>query len=293
MQEPALDGTLSTRTTGQRTFFEMNIHARPFIKWAGSKRKLLRHIAPFVPEKFNTYYEPFFGSGALFFAINPNSARLGDACNDLVETYNSCAQHPNEILSELKRHKVNRDYYYSIRSNRSIDPIKRASEFLYLNKTCWNGLYRVNLSGNFNVPYGQPKSSTLIDEENFLKATRALGKARVSLKKQDFALTCSTAGEGDFVFLDPPYVTTHNNNGFLEWNEEIFSWEDQERLAKLAAKLADKGAHVVVTNAAHEAVIDLYRRFDLKYFERSSTLASKINARGRVSEAIFHAGTRT
>lgn len=184
-----------------------------------------------------------------------------------------------------------KETYYKIRSHRSTDPNMRAAEFLFLNKTCWNGLFRVNLAGNFNVPYGDNKPKDLVDEENLRLCSGFLSETNPVLTCIDFEDAVKDVQPGDFVYFDPPYVTGHNNNGFLSYNEKIFSWEDQVRLATLAKKLAESGVCVIVSNANHEDVCGLYADFDATIVNRNSTISGYADTRRRISEVIFTSRT--
>lgn len=186
---------------------------RPFLKWAGLKRFLLTQIVAHLPTKFARYYEPFLGSGSLFFAIAPNRATLGDTCQDLINTYLAVRDNSQRVMGYLRAWKPDEDFYYQVCNQPSHGRFKRAAEFIYLNKTCWNGLYRVNLEGRFNVPYGRPKTNNLIGSKELAAAATALARHGVSIRKADFEETLDSAGEGDLVYLDPPYVTGHNGNG--------------------------------------------------------------------------------
>lgn len=258
---------------------------RPFLRWAGSKRALLPHIVEALPSSYGAYHEPFLGSGSLFFLLRPERAFLGDSCPELIQTFDAVRDNVGAVLRYLRPLKPNRALFYKIRSNRSTAPFKRAAEFIYLNKTCWNGLYRVNSEGKFNVPYGLPKTANVIDETNIRACGAALSGANLHIC--DFESALKRVQRGDLVFLDPPYVTRHNNNGFIDYNERLFSWADQVRLARCAHDLADRGAHVLVTNAFHSDVIDLYNDFNLIPINRASTLASNAAKRSRVTEALF------
>jgi len=190
-----------------------------------------------------------------------------------------------QYLQPLKPDPV---LFYGIRGGRSSGRIKRAAEFIYLNKTCWNGLYRVNSQGTFNVPYGAPKSDFIADPANLVSCANALRQPAVTLDACDFQQALADSSAGDLVYLDPPYVTSHSNNGFLEYNETIFSWKDQVRLADIAKRLHRKGVHVIVSNANHGPVVELYKGFCVKTFDRSSTLASDVTKRRTVSEVLIH-----
>ncbi len=258
---------------------------RPFLKWAGSKQALLRHLTAALPEGYGNYYEPFLGGGALFFLLKPKKAFLSDQCKPLIETFQAVKDNPQAVLRHLKHKKVSKTEYYATRDNSARGKYKKAADFIYLNKTCWNGLYRVNADGKFNVPYGLPKTTNVISSTN-LKACSATLKS-ASLEVKDFETAVKDAKSEDLVYFDPPYVTGHQNNGFCEWNEKLFSWTDQERLAKLAHRLMRRGVHVIVSNAAHPEIAKLYKGFSAHNFERQSTLASSAKFRRKVGETLY------
>jgi len=181
--------------------------------------------------------------------------------------------------------EVSRDSYYAVRALDPDTTAERAAKFIYLNKTAWNGLYRVNRAGGFNVPYGIPKSSNIVSLEILLECADALAAAK--LKCADFEESLSGAVEGDLVFVDPPYTTSHKDSGFLHYNETLFSWDDQRRLAALCSRLAVGGVHVVVTNADHPSVRELYSDFSIEEYWRNSTLAGSAKHRRKVSELIL------
>lgn len=265
------------------------IKPEPFLKWAGSKRRLIGSLEKFVPKQFGKYIEPFLGSASLFFHLNPDRAYLADSNSDLIATYRAVRDNPAAVIRYLKSMEVDRHRYYEIRSNRATGPFKRAAQFIYLNKTCWNGLYRVNLKGEFNVPFGAPSGQRIVDEENLLSCSLALAKPGIVVTSGDYSSVEKIAEKDDFVFFDPPYVTTHNNNGFIEYNENIFSWNDQVKLADLCSKLVSKGVHVLVTNANHGPLKELYSEFTQEVIVRESTLASKPEYRRKVTEIAFFA----
>lgn len=263
---------------------------RPFLKWAGSKQALLQQITPILPKTFGRYYEPFLGSGALFLHLKPKRATLTDASDELVQTWLGIRDHCDHVVKVLAPLKPDKDLFYELRSNRALDRATRAAEFIYLNRSCWNGLYRVNSRGEFNVPYGAPKSNFIFDETNLRACSALLAQSEVSIRRSDFEPAVSRARAGDLVFLDPPYVTKHNYNGFRDWNEKLFGWSDQERLARVATRLADRGVSVVIANAAHDDVAALYRDFKSVTLRRTSTLASDATKRGRTTESLFYSG---
>ncbi len=264
---------------------------RAFLRWAGSKRSHLEHLVQALPESFNTYFEPFLGGGSLFFLLRPTRAVLADSCSPLIDTYKSVRDGPRAVADWYSTYSVMDEVqYYQVRnepppSNR----FERAARFLFLNRACWNGLYRVNSKGKFNVPYGKPYSESPLDLDNLVSCSSLLKRPGIAVSAGDFEPTLRLAKEGDLVFLDPPYVTQHNNNGFVDYNQRLFSWADQIRLAKEAERLRLKGVSVIMTNAAHYDILALYPEFNHFQFVRSSTLASNSAKRGRVNEAVIFA----
>jgi DNA adenine methylase len=267
-----------------------NHKVKPFLKWAGGKQNLIKYLLKYVPADYNkhTYFEPFLGGGAMFFFLCPDRAVLSDKCYDLVRAYEGLRDGASTIIRYLRPLKPNPKLFYAIRNRPSRGRFRWVAEFLYLNKTCWNGLYRVNSEGKFNVPYGMPKTDFLADFDNLRACSRTLRKPSVKLRSCDFEIALEDVKAGDLVYLDPPYVTRHNNNCFVDYNETLFSWEDQKRLAIRALQLADAGAYIIVTNANHREVIELYPGFRSCVLARSSTLASNVKCRTRVQEAVLY-----
>ena len=196
-----------------RTKTEKTCEALPFLKWAGGKRWFASTAASLLPTSYERYIEPFVGSGALFFHLQPSRAILADLNEELVATYNIIKKSPNKLLDRLSIHNQNHDenYYYQLRAENPESKLDRAARFIYLNRTCWNGLYRVNKKGIFNVPIGT-KSDILFDGDNILRASKTL--AETSIVAQDFEKTIGSGTSGDLIFVDPPYTANHNKNGF-------------------------------------------------------------------------------
>jgi DNA adenine methylase len=263
----------------------MSATPRAFLRWAGSKRYLLSHLAELVPEEYGRYYEPFLGSGSLYFLLRPAEATLSDACSELIRCFAAVRDDPDRIIEWFAGKRPDKHYFYELRSNRSEESTVAAAEFIYLNKTCWNGLYRVNSAGDFNVPFGRPKTDYLIDPDLIRSCSTCLREAR--LFSGDFEAAVEDAAAGDFAFFDPPYVTRHNNNGFVDYNQRLFSWDDQLRLAERVRLLRERGVHVVIANAMHSEVKALYKGFGVRPIARFSTLASDSRFRGPVEEALY------
>ena len=258
----------------------------PFLKWAGGKRWFVENHSHFLETDFVRYIEPFLGSGAVFFHLLPQRAILSDANSDLVDTYRALKGDWQKVERNLQRHQRNhsKPYYYRIRVSKPRSAAGRAAKFIYLNRTCWNGLYRVNLRGEFNVPIGT-KSNVLLDSDDFPQLSRVLRKAR--LVACDFEKSLSLAGRGDLVFCDPPYTVKHNSNGFIKYNEGLFSWDDQIRLRDSVVRARDRGAKVIVTNAHTASVRSLYKGVGtMSQLIRSSVISGNSSARGRFEELI-------
>ena len=217
---------------------------KPFIKWAGGKRWLLNDPSFRLPSFEGRYIEPFLGGGAVFFHLAPEQAILSDVNDRLIATYRSIRDEWQTIQACLVEydHKHSKEFYYEERVRQHIEPYRQAAQFLYLNRTCFNGLYRENLKGQFNVPLGSKTQVTLVDDD-FQKASELL--ARADLRTSDFEPIVDEAREGDLLFLDPPYTTVHNCNGFVKYNQKIFTWDDQKRLMNAVSGAKRRGAKVL------------------------------------------------
>jgi DNA adenine methylase len=262
---------------------------KPFLKWAGGKRWLIPKSKELsLPvDKMNRYIEPFLGGGSMFFHLRPQSGLLTDLNSDLINSYTTIRDDWFELYSVLQNyHKQHSEtFYYDIRSQEPEIPLYRAARFIYLNRTCWNGLYRVNKNGKFNVPIGT-KTNVILQEDNFEALSILL--QTIELKHCDFEETINQATENDFLFIDPPYTVKHNLNGFVKYNETIFSWQDQIRLKECVKRAINRGANVLVTNANHKSIIELYEGVgNFHYVERASVIAGNLHARGRFSEVII------
>ena len=267
--------------------FDSSISTRnpkPILRWAGGKQWIAAKLAKSLPAYIGTYYEPFFGGGALFFAARPKRAVLSDINSRLIEAYQVIRSKPQEFLRILKQWPNERDTYYRIRSREYSSRVCRAAQFVYLNRTCWNGLYRVNKNGYFNVPFGN-HGRTVCDPDHLIEVSAALRAAEVECR--DFARVLTRAGEGDFAYLDPPYVSPESDNGFKRYNERVFSWQDQQRLGRVAVELAERGCVVLVSNASCDEVVKLYPGFSHLAVSRHSVLAAHPAHRQVTSELLF------
>lgn len=257
----------------------------PFLKWAGGKRWLVSSHSDFFPEKFDRYVEPFLGSAAVFFHLRPKKAILSDVNPQLINTYKAIKKDWRKVVRILREHHNNhsKNYYYKIRESKPRTLHGAAAKFIYLNRTCWNGLYRVNLEGEFNVPIGT-KTDALLNSDNFEIVSELLQSA--TIKCIDFQKIIDDSVKGDFLFVDPPYTVKHNLNGFVKYNEKLFSWDDQIRLHDVLIRASNRGVKFLLTNADHASVRTLYEDFENIKLNRNSVLAANANRRGITSELL-------
>lgn len=261
----------------------------PFLKWAGGKRWLGAKVGSTFPTNFDRFIEPFLGGGAVFFHMEPEKAILADLNADLIEVYSVIRERWRELEKELEFHQRahSKTYYYEVRSNVPESPVLRAARFLYLNRTCWNGLYRVNLKGTFNVPIGT-KTTVILTTDNFKRSAELLEGAKLIVA--DFEEIIDKARCEDFLYVDPPFTVKHNLNNFRKYNENIFSWDDQIRLRNSLVRARDRGAIIILSNADHKEIRDLYRGFGaIKGVSRHSVLAADSAKRKKTSELVITA----
>lgn len=258
----------------------------PLLKWPGGKRALAKDIVALMPKTFNNYYEPFLGGGALFFALRPERSVLADSNSELINCYTQVRDYPDAVIAFLSRLKNTEADYYAVRASRPTRRAARAARLIYLTTLSFNGIHRENLRGEFNVPYGHKTHLLACDPVKIYEASAVLASAE--LRCGDFEQSVADAQLGDLVYLDPPYTVAHGNNGFLKYNAKIFSWEDQRRLAKVAAELHRRGCHVVVSNADHPSIEGLYRNFKATKITRASVIAASAGHRRAVTECVFY-----
>lgn len=259
----------------------------PILKWPGGKRWAVPILHEFLPPVYDKYIEPFFGAGALFFSIKPENAILSDINADLINFYKVLREDGASLTRFLRAHqeKHSKEYYYKIRSTSFDSNVESAARFLYLNRTCWNGLYRVNRKGEFNVPIGT-KSTVISEFDNFSLLSEILSSSNIMCS--DFERVVAKANYNDFVFVDPPYTVAHNQNNFIKYNRDLFSWADQIRLFDSLQKALQRGARVIITNADHPEVIKLFSKLG-RYIQlsRHSVLSGKSSGRKNTTEALF------
>jgi len=259
----------------------------PFLKWAGGKRWLVQRHADLIPTDFRRYVEPFLGSGAVFFYLRPKEAVLSDTNDELINTYRALKEDWQRVYRTLQVHhrQHSKVYYYRIRQSSPRNDYVKAARFIYLNRTCWNGLYRVNLEGRFNVPKGT-KSSVIFDTDDFEAISSCL--TNVELKVEDFEASIDRATAGDLLFVDPPYTAKHRTNGFIKYNETLFHWNDQLRLHDALEAAQKRGVKIVLTNTPHASIRQLYESsFEVLTVERSSVIAAAPKHRRRLEELVI------
>lgn len=260
----------------------------PMLKWAGGKRRLLKHLTPLFPKEIKTnYFEPFFGGGALFFATQPANSILSDTNKELIECYSYVKDFPEKIISLLKNMNNSKEDYYKVRSYTPSSGIERAARIIYLTTLSFNGLYRQNLKGEFNVPYGNKEHIIVCDEDRIYKVSQALSNSMLFC--DDFENVLSLAEKGDVIYLDPPYAIS-TGNGFVKYNSKVFTWEDQIRLSEKARELSEMGCKVIISNADVEEIRVLYSDFQCKQLERPSIIAASNEYRKTITECIFYNG---
>lgn len=260
--------------------------AKPFLRWAGGKRWLLKELGRYVKiDQFNCYHEPFVGGGAVFFHFSPSKSILSDFNSELIETYKCIQKDPEGIISSISSFEQSKEFYYYLRGQRFDDKTMEAARFVYLNQMSFNGIYRVNSQGNYNVPYGY-RDNLSFDYENIRRASCQLKNSEIIC--QDYKDSIASVNTNDLIFLDPPYTVTHNTNGFFHYNKKLFSLKDQYELSETIQLIKNVGAFYILTNAAHQTIKDIFSNGDKMYeIDRASLIGGKNAKRGKYSELIL------
>ena len=264
---------------------------KPFLRWAGGKSWFVKHLNSYLPDKkFNNYHEPFIGGGSVFFHLKPKNAFLSDLNSELIDTYEQVKNNVEELIIKLSEFENTAECYYQIRNTLYSEKVLKAARFIFLNQTSFNGIYRVNLKGIYNVPYGY-RSVKFFDADSLRSASKALCNA--TLSASDFMKTLDNIQENDLVFVDPPYTVAHENNGFVKYNQKIFAWGDQERLNDYLQAILKKGANFIMTNAAHESIEQLYTGIgDIEKLQRASLIGGKGAIRTSYNEFVYRSNKR-
>lgn len=261
---------------------------RPFLKWAGGKGQLIPQYAPYLPRSFATYFEPFLGGGAIFFHLQPQRAVLLDINAELVNVYVQVRDAVEAVIARLHHHRDRHqhDYYYQIRAQQPTCPVERAARLIYLNKTCFNGLYRENSQGQFNVPMGRYKKPAICDPDLLRLASLALQTAHIGHQPFDQVLQAEPTPQ-DFVYFDPPYHPISATSNFTGYNRYAFQAADQIRLRDTVAELAARQVPVMVSNSDCPFIRDLYRDFYLHPILAARSINSNGNRRGKIAELLI------
>lgn len=275
-------------TTRSRNYV---VDVAPFLKWAGGKSRLLRQYQPYfpTPERMGHYYEPFIGSAAVFFHLQPRPACLSDANRKLVDVYAIVQQEVEALIEALQAHRNEHDYYYKVRAQdpAGLSPVERAARLIFLNRTCYNGLYRENKKGEFNVPFGRYSNPTICNAGRLRSASRAL--QGVELTVGDFEAVTGRAGAGDFIYFDPPYAPLSATSNFTSYSRDGFGLEDQRRLAETFHLLTARGCNIMLSNSESALVYELYGRRGYRLIPISArrNINSKGDRRGPVTELLI------
>lgn len=264
----------------------IELPCRPILKWAGGKSQMLGDLLPRVPKKYGRFIEPFFGGGAMFFALRPENAIIADSNPELVNLYRTVASDVDGVIACLKKHENTEDAFYKVRAQdpSKLTPAQAAARTIYLNKTCFNGLYRVNKSGGFNAPFGRYKNPRILDEENLRAASTVLRRA--TIVQGDYKKVLKEhAQKGDFVFLDPPYLPVSAYADFKRYTKEQFYDEDHHELAAEISRLQELGCHVILTNSNHPLVTELYGKYGMDVISTKRHISC--NGKTRTGEDVI------
>lgn len=243
---------------------------KPFVKWAGGKRQLLPILSQHIPQNFETYFEPFLGGGAVLFHLISENHKLkcfaSDLNSTLILSYITIRDRVDELINSLEKHSVNyfknpEKYYYSVRDSNPKNQIDKVSRLVFLNKTCFNGLYRVNSKGKFNVPIGKYVNPNIVNKENLLAVSNVLQSKEISIKCEDFTTSLKRAQKDDFIYLDPPYQPISSTASFTSYTNESFSYRDQKRLFVEFQKLDSRGCKILLSNSKSKEILELFSEY--------------------------------
>ena len=259
--------------------------AAPIVKWAGGKKQLLSTLTARLPRQWERYFEPFSGGAALFFSLQPREAMLLDTNPELVDAYLAVRDELDALIDLLRMYRYDKERYYEVRaqSPEGLTRVQRAARFLYLNRTCFNGLYRVNRKGQFNVPFGRYQNPRICDVPRLTAASRALQHA--DIRQSDFTLVLEHARRGDFFYFDPPYLP-RNETSFTSYTAADFGPADHQRLADTVRELDRRGCFVMVSNSDNPLVQTLYRDFRIERIQASRQINCRASGRGKVYETL-------
>lgn len=269
---------------------------QPFLKWAGGKRQLLPEIRKYIPKRFNLYFEPFIGAGAVFLDTQPRAALINDVNEELINCYRVIKDDPEALIVSARGHQNTEAYFYHLRALdreatfNQLSDVERASRIIFLNKTCYNGLFRVNSQGQFNVPFGKYTNPLIVDEVVIRAVSRYLNAANVALSNEDFQEAVGGARRGDFVYFDPPYDPVSDTSSFTGYNLNSFDKDEQRRLKTVCDDLTRRQCKVLLSNSATDFIRELYgdaTRYTIVEVEASRNINSVAAGRGKISELLI------
>ncbi|WP_028308687.1 DNA adenine methylase [Desulfitibacter alkalitolerans] len=265
----------------------------PVVKWVGGKRQIINQIVKYIPKSFSTYYEPFLGGGAVLFELQPKTAVVNDINAELINLYEVIKNNVNELIDDLKQHRNDETYFYELREldrNKEyynhLTPIQRASRLIYLNKTCYNGLFRVNKAGQFNTPFGNYKNPNIVNEYTLKAVSSYFNKAQITFTCKDFNEALKGARKGAFVYLDPPYDPVSDSASFTGYDKGGFDQSEQIRLKNACDKLNEKGIKFLLSNSATDFIKDLYKDYKIEIIQAKRVINSKADKRGEIDEVL-------
>ena len=262
----------------------------PIVKWVGGKRQLMFELLKNMPENYNRYFEPFIGGGALFFELQPQNGYISDMNEELINLYSVVRDDVYELIDDLNKHKVSKEYFLKIRNldrtekYNKLSDIQKASRFIYLNRTCFNGMYRVNSQGQFNVPFGNYKNPRIVDAENLINCSKLLKNTEICCA--DFSEILNKVQKGDFVYFDPPYVPLNETSSFTSYTKDGFDLDMQFKLRDVCDKLDSKGVMFMLSNSDTKLVNELYSNYEIKKVFASRAINANGNGRGKITEVL-------
>lgn len=266
----------------------------PVVKWVGGKRQLLDQIVPLLPKKITSYCEPFFGGGAVLFAIQPHKAIINDLNIDLITVYEVIKNHVDDLIISLLKHENTQYYFYKIRDidrdkevYQNMSDIEKASRLIYLNKTCYNGLFRVNQAGEFNSPFGHYKNPNIVNEPVLRAVSKYFNHNEITFLSEDFSTTLDRLKKGTFVYLDPPYDPVSDTASFTGYNKGGFDKNEQIRLKNCCDHLTNKGIKFMLSNSATDFIKELYKDYEISIVKAKRAINVDANKRGEIDEVII------
>ena len=266
----------------------------PVVKWVGGKRQLLDEITPLLPNRISSYCEPFLGGGAVLFSIQPSKAIVNDLNEDLITVYRVIKDDLDALIQSLEKHENTSDYFYAIRDTdrdkdayQAMPDVEKASRLIYLNKTCFNGLFRVNSAGEFNSPFGHYKNPNIVNEPVLRAVSKYFNASNISFYSEDFADTLSRIRKGGFVYLDPPYDPVSDTASFTGYNKGGFDRSEQIRLKECCDALTKRGVKFLLSNSATAFIKDLYQGYDIRIVKAKRAINSDASKRGAIEEVLI------